>query len=64
MPDKLQDLYQEWSKNNPDAVEFAVFAAGFTAAAVSMRSRALSLAQKLKGNDLINAIGSLPDIEE
>lgn len=64
MPDKLKELYDEWAKAHPDAVEFAVFQAAYTMAAVSMRSRAQALAQKLKGNDLINAIGSLSDIPE
>ena len=65
MPDKLHELYDEWKKTIPDNPDdFAVFQGGFTLSAIAMRARAQKLAQTLTGNDLINAIGSLPDIPE
>jgi hypothetical protein len=62
--DKLRQLYDAWSKSliEPMIPMFQTFQGGFTAGAVSMRERALKLAQTKKGNELINAIGSLSDI--
>lgn len=62
MPDKLTQLFDAWNKNSKDVTQFGAFQAGFTTSAVSMRDRALKLAQTKTGNDLINAIGSLSDI--
>jgi hypothetical protein len=62
MPDKLTQLFDEWNKNSKDVTQFGAFAGGFTKGAVSMRERAIKLAQTKTGNDLINAIGSLSDI--
>lgn len=63
MGDKLTQIYDAWreKENMPNA--FQCFQAGFTAAAVSMRERAMAEVDKTKDlNKIKNAIGSLPDI--
>jgi hypothetical protein len=64
MGDKLNELFVEWSKSAVAPTDFQLFQGGFTFGAVSMRARAQELAQKKKGNELVNAIGSLPDIPD
>jgi len=61
--DKLTELFNAFTASNPDATAYQAFAAGLTAGAVSMRERAVKVAQTAKGkNDIINGIGSLSDI--
>jgi hypothetical protein len=67
--DKLTELFNEYTKKNPNATELQLFQAGLTAGAVSMRVRALSECDKSTSpvgkvniNDLKNAIGQLSDI--
>ena len=62
--DNLTKLFEEWKAANPDATDFQAFQAGFTKSAMSMRERAVKLAQNRTpaDNDLINAIGALSDI--
>jgi hypothetical protein len=69
--DKLNKLFQEWQEKNPSGDLFQAFQGGLTAGAVSMRDRAQKIVQhtvEMKGypnvNEVINAIGSLPDIPE
>jgi hypothetical protein len=74
MADKLTEAFDAWVAAHDDTPQepFAIFQGGFTAAAGSMRERAQKLAQGQASrvsdkdrdlmNDLINAIGSLPDI--
>lgn len=66
MADVLTKMYDDWAKSQPVApTQFSAFQAGLTAGAVSMRSRALKVAQDGKAsNDVINKIGSLSDIPE
>jgi hypothetical protein len=65
MADKLQEIYEEWSATVANPVDFAIFAGGFTAGAVSMRERAVKVAQTAKGvNNIINGIGALSDIPQ
>jgi sulfate adenylyltransferase subunit 1 (EFTu-like GTPase family) len=75
MSDKLTELYEEWKKENPLGFpgqprerpddDFKVFQGGFTAGAVSMRGRAVKIAQASNDkNDTINRIGALSDIPE
>ena len=74
MADKLTAAFQEYeTKAGKDEADFASFAAGFTAAAVSMRARAMGTVDvALKGaptaagtlNSIKNAIGQLPDIPQ
>lgn len=65
MADALNKLYDQQFKKNPDGSTFSFFQAGFTAAAVSMRSRAIKAAQGKKDvNEIINAIGQLSDIPQ
>jgi hypothetical protein len=61
MPDKLTEMYNEWAQGrDPESLtSFAIFQAGVTAGAVSMRTRAM---EKIKDNDTKNAVGQLPDI--
>lgn len=70
MADKLTDMYQAEFPAD-DMGGFVYFQRGFSKSAVSMRDRALKIVQDVaKGpvvnkkslNDIINAIGSLPDI--
>lgn len=64
MADKLKELYDEWEKNaGIDPTTYQAFQAGLTAGAVSMRTRAVHVAQTGKDkNDVINGIGQLSDI--
>lgn len=63
MADNLTKIYDDWSKKNPDSTDFQTFQAGFTAAAVSMRTRAMAACDGKKDvNAIKNAIGSLSDI--
>ena len=66
MADKLTELFNAWqAKAGPDATTFQAFQAGLTAGAVSMRERAVKVAQVGKNkNDVINQIGALGDISE
>lgn len=66
MGDKLQDMYNAWKTNagNPDGTpltEFQAFQGGVTAGAVSMRERAMAVADS---NEVKDAIGQLPDIPQ
>lgn len=63
MPDTLTKLFDDYQKATPDAVSFQFFQAGYTAAAVSMRTRAMAACDGKKDvNEIKNAIGSLSDI--
>lgn len=64
--DGLAKAFADFETKNPDA-DYQSFQAGFTASAVSMRSRAMAaidaahMPDQVK-NKLKDAIGSLPDI--
>jgi len=63
MPDKMVEAYEEFMDANPEAEPGQIFAAAWSQSAVSMRSRAVKIAQThTDRNDVINGIGSLPDI--
>jgi hypothetical protein len=67
MGDKLTDMYDEWKKTVTDPTEYQAFQGGASAAAASMRHRAMAEVQKAKLPDaqlnaLLTAIGTLPDI--
>ena len=63
MADKLTELFNKAQETNPNVCDFVSYQAGFTAAAVSMRSRAMDVLNTKKNiNDIKNAIGSLSDI--
>lgn len=68
MADALTKIYDKYIVDGnlagkQEGVSLACFQAGFTAAAVSMRNRAIKAAQgKTDVNQIINAIGSLSDI--
>ena len=71
MADKLTELYEAWRATQPDPAPaqegFPAFQGGFTASAVSMRNRAISIVQSAKlpdqvKNNLLTAIGTLSDI--
>lgn len=63
MADALTKSFDSFIAKNNDPTNFQLFQAGFTAAAVSMRSRAMAACDGKKDvNAIKNAIGSLPDI--
>lgn len=73
MTDKLHDLFDEWKKKaavaSDSPILFNAFQGGFTAAAVSMRERAMKVVDDCRdpNNDAVlntvkNGIGSLSDI--
>ena len=63
MPDVLHEMFLEWRQKQNDPVEFAIYQAGFTTAAVSMRTRAMDCCNNQKDvNKIKNAIGALSDI--
>lgn len=70
MPDKLVDLFNELSKKG--LTDFQIFQQGYSAAAVSMRQRAMEVCGKgYPGkpkesaiNEITNGIGALPDIAQ
>ncbi len=66
MADKLTEMYDDWyGKQTDDVGGFSTFQAGFTMAAVSMRTRAMAACDKTKDvNKIKNSIGSLSDIPE
>ena len=66
MADKLTEIYNAWINTKKEVpTEFECFQAGFTAAAVSMRTRAMAVVDKNKDvNKIKNGIGSLSDIPE
>lgn len=65
MADKLTQLFENAQKSNPNVSDFTSFQAGFTTAAVSMRTRAMAVVDKNKDvNKIKNGIGSLSDIPE
>ena len=62
MADKLTEMYTSLVEGK-SLSEFQIFQAGFTAAAVSMRTRAMKVCDGKKDvNEIKNGIGSLPDI--
>ncbi len=71
MSDKLTEAYEAWKLTQHDTpTQFQVFQGGYTVGAVSMRERAMaSMLELTKDRDftndeLINAIGALPDIAQ
>lgn len=64
MSDKFMEIYDaEMKKLGPGATVLQVFQTGFTAAAVSMRKRAMDCCDKSSDhNEIKNKIGSLSDI--
>jgi hypothetical protein len=67
MPDQLTKMYDEWKETASDPTEFQAFQGGVTAGSVRMRHRALAVVQAAKLpndklNELLAAIGTLPDI--
>jgi hypothetical protein len=64
MPDTLTKLLDDFKARTPDPTDMQLFQAGFSASAVSMRTRAMAQCDKHPKdvNDIKNAIGQLSDI--
>lgn len=64
MADTLTKLFDDYKTKTTDPSEFQLFQAGFTAAAVSMRQRAMEVVDKNSKdvNAIKNGIGQLSDI--
>jgi hypothetical protein len=69
MPDKLTELFNTWSVDNPAGDLFQAFQGGLSAGSFSTRMRAVAIVQKAQisndeKNELLTAIGTLSDIPE
>jgi hypothetical protein len=70
MGDKLTQSYDEFTKQHEGEIDlFQAFQAGFSASAVSMRERAMTVVREAKIplvdlNATINKIGALPDVPQ